>query len=444
MRFAFLCTYTPSLCWARRLLEEGHDVLVYLKGDLTNRSGEGIVPVTHSLSQWLAWGNQDPSTVYFFDMTKNGDLADQLRKAGKNVVNGGKFQDRLEMDRAWGEEIAKGVGILCPPTKEFSTISTAIAWLQTNPEQEFGDGGWAFKVNKDVGCDTTLVAKTTERLIDHMNHVRSRFSDNLKCIIQEKIKGVAVSTARWWNGWSWVGPYQGNVENKKLMNDNLGPSTGCVFGVVWFYMDENPKIAEDLKWEELAAVFRKNDAPAGLYDINSILDDRGAWFLEWTPRMGIDCEIASQRGIKHLGQFLYNLVMGRDVEAFFDKKQSYFDVCLSVPPFFLHEPQKGYKSPAVGVPIKGIDGLTDKNFVMGGIYFEKDSGFHVGEPTGNVGFLIGSGTSLKKGFEKLYAWCKDELVIPDLQYRTDAVKVLQGDLDEMRKYGYETSIYLRR
>jgi phosphoribosylamine-glycine ligase len=415
-----------------------------MKGDLTNRSGEGIVPVTHNLAQWLAWGNQDPSTVYFFDMTKSGELADQLRKAGKNVVGAGKFQDRLEMDRGWGEDIAKSVGILCPPTKEFSTISAAIAWLETNPKQEHGDGGWAFKVSKDIGCDTTLVAKDNERLIDHMKHVVRRNSDSLKCIIQEKIDGVAVSTGRWWNGWSWVGPYEGTIENKKLMNDNLGPSTGCSFCVVWFYTDDNPKIAEDLKWEELAAVFRKNDAPAGLYDINAILNDKGAWFLEWTPRLGIDSEIASQRGIKYLGQFLYNLVMGRDVEAFFDKKQSYFDVTLSVPPYFIHEVQKGYKSPAVGVPVKGIDGLTDGNFVMGGLYFEQGSGFHVGEPTGNLGFLVGSGTSLKKGFQILYDWCKENLVIPDLQYRTDAAAVLQKDLDEMKKHGFETSIYLRK
>lgn len=444
MRFAFLCSYTPSLCWARRLLEEGHDVLVYLKGDVKNRSGEGIVPKTHNMAEWLAWGAQDPMTIYFFDMTSNGELADRLAKSGKYVVNGGSFQDRLEFDRAWGEELAKSVGILCPPTKEFSTISAAIDFLKSNPKQECGDGGWAFKVSKDIGCDTTLVAKDTQRILDHMEHVRSRFHDNLKCIIQEKIDGVAVSTARWWNGRAWVGPYEGTIENKKLMNDNLGPSTGCSFCVVWFY-ETTPKIAEDLHWEELAGIFIKNKALPGLYDINAIVNDKGAWFLEWTPRMGIDSEIASQRGIKELGTFLQHLVLGLDVESLFDRRKSYFDITLSVPPYFIHECPKGYESPAVGVPIKGVDGLTEGNFVMGGIFFDtKTQCFKVGEPTGNLGYLVMAGTSLKKSMESLYDWCKEHLVVPDLQYRTDAVKVLQKDLDEYKAFGYETTSFLRR
>lgn len=444
MRIAFHCSYTPTLCWSRRFLDEGSEVLVYLKGDVTNRSGEGIVPVTHSQEQWLAWGAMDPNTIYFFDMSKSGELADRLRKAGRLVVNGGTFQDRLEFDREWGEEFAKKQGIQAPPTLTFNSISEVINFLRTNPKQKFGDGGWAWKASKDLGCDTTLVGKDSQQVIDHVEHIRRRFSDSVKCILQEKIDGVAVSTARWWNGITWVGPYQGTIENKKFMDGNLGPATGCSFDVVWFYWDDVPYVAECLKWEQLGDAFRKQNAGPGLYDINAILNKQGAWFLEWTPRLGVDSEITSQRGISNLSQFIENLVNGKDVEKFFNRKLAYFDVALSVPPYPMQDCQKGYKSPAPGIPIRGIDGLWDKNFVMGGMYHDKESGFCVGEPTGNLGYAVASGNSMKKVYEKLYTWVKENLIIPDLQYRTDAAKVLQDDVDKMKSFGFDTCPALRR
>lgn len=444
MRLAFLCSYTPTLAWPRRCLEEGAEVLVYLKGDITNKSGEGIVPITHSLEQWLAWGALDPQTIYFFDITKSGDIADKLRKAGRIVVNGGSFQDRLELDREWGENIAKKNGILTPPTYTFNSINEVIAFLKTNPQQQHGDGGWAWKASRDLGCDTTLVGKDSQQIIDHVEHIRTRFSDSVKCILQEKIKGVAVSTARWWNGIGWVGPYQGTLENKKFMNDNLGPATGCQFNVVWFYWEKEPTVAKSLRWEALAADFRKNNAPPGLYDINCIFNEKGAWYLEWTPRLGIDSEITSQRGIKHLSTFIENLAYGREVDSLFLKKQAYFDITLSVPPYPMQDCQKGYKSPAPGVPIRGIDGLTSGMFVMGGMYYDQQSGFSVGEPTGNLGFVVMAGNSMKKTYEKMYDWIKENLVIPDLQYRTDAQKVLQKDIDEMESFGFYTCPALRK
>lgn len=444
MKLAYFCASTPSLAWPRRMLEEGTEVLVYMKDGPSAKSGQGIVPVTYNQEEWLRWGAMDPQTIYFFDVTENGEIADKLRKAGRLVINGGTFQDRLELDRTWGENLMKKVGAMCPPTYSFGTISEVIAFLQSNPAQQEGDGGWAWKADKDIGCDTTLVSKDSQQIIDHVEHIRRRFGDSVKCILQEKIKGVAVSTARWWNGIGWVGPYEGTVENKKFLNDNLGPATGCQFNVVWFYWEKEPRVAQSLQWDRLAAEFRKNNAAPGIYDINSIFNKKGAWFLEWTPRLGIDADITSQRGITHLSRFLEDLVHGRPVDQYFNKKQAYFDVNISVPPYPMQKVQKGYKSPAVGVPIRGIDGLTNGMFVMGGMYFDPENGFSVGEPCGNLGFVISSGTSMSKTYKKMYDWIKENLVIPDLQYRTDAISVLQKDIDEMAEYGFYTCPALRR
>lgn len=443
-RFAYHSLDGVTLSWARRLHDEGNEVLFFVKEDRKNAIGRGIVPMASSYAQWQSWGLADPSTIFFFDQTASGEHADSLRNMGRLVIGGGSFMDRLELDRKWGSDIAAKCGIAIPPTKAFSSITEAISFLQTNPKQEFGDGGWAWKPDRDIGCDATLVGKDAQTIIDHVLQIRRRFGDNQKCIIQEKIDGVAVSTARWWNGMSWVGPFEGTVENKKFMDKNLGPATGCSLNLVWFYREEEPIIGEQLHFEALANVFRKNNAPPGLYDINCILDSRAAWFLEWTPRLGIDSELTSQRGISNLGNFLASLVRGHSVEEFFDIDQAYFDVRLSVPPYPNSIDAKDYKSPALEVRLQGIDGLWDGMYVCAKIAWDEELGIHCIDPSGMIGSCVMAGTSLKKTYEKMYTWIKEKLKVPDLQYRTDAAEIIQEDLDKLTKFGWSTTDILRK
>lgn len=439
MRFAFHSLDGVTLSWCRRLMDEGHEVLFYVKKDRKNKIGQGIVPLATSLAQWRAWGMLDKSTIYFFDQTASGDYADELRKAGCTVVNGGSFQDRLELDRSWGTDIARRAGVLIPPTYSFSSISETIAFLKTNPQQEFGDGGWAWKPDRDIGCDATLVASDNQKIIDHVQQIARRFGDGLKCILQEKIDGVAVSTARWWNGRTWVGPVEGTIENKKFMDKNLGPATGCSLNMVWFYRNDNVRIAQELHFDSLAEEFRAKKAPPGIYDINCILDKRGAWFLEWTPRLGIDSEITSQRAITKLGQFIHNVAFGLGVDDLFDTDQAYFDVRLSIPPYPNSIDSKDYKNPALDVQVKGEDGLWKGMFVCGGLAYNPQLGLHNVDPSGLVGFIVKAGRSIDKTYDEIYNYIKDKLTIPDLQYRTDAAKTIKDDLKKMKESGWETS-----
>lgn len=442
MRFAFYIFEGSSIAWARRLYDElGEDsVLVYHQLKDNRKVGTGLVPLTESKEEWLAWGEQDPSTIYFFDCSGDGDFAKELQDSGKLVIGSGPFMDKLEKDRDWGAALAEKVGILCPPTKKFTSISAVQKFLETDPEQESGDGGWAWKSDRFLGSDVTLVSKDTEEVMEHLEHVKERFGDSIKCILQEKIKGVAVSTARWFNGKSFVGPYEGTIENKKFMNDGKGSSTGCSLNVVWFYTEES-KIHEQLHFDALEAEFRSHSAPPGLYDINTILNKEGAWFLEWTPRLGIDSELTSQRGITSLSGFLEALVLGKDVNAFFRVNTAYYAVRLSVPPY--PNELKEDKSPALGIRVKNYDGIWDKFFVAVGVSWEEDKGLFVSDPTGFVGCAVSEDPSISKGFEKIYKFL-DKLSVQDLQYRTDAATIILKDVETMLKYGYETTPAMRR
>jgi phosphoribosylamine--glycine ligase len=444
-QFAYYSEGAASVSWARRLYDEGHDVLFYIPEKVSSKIGENIVPKTQNKEEWLEWGGRSTDTIYFFDATGSGELGDTLRKQGKHVIGAGKFMDKLEKDRVFGETLAKKVGITCPPAKSFNSISAVLAHLETDPQQESGDGGWAWKSDKYLGSDATIVAKDTEEVKEHLEHVKERFGDNVKCILQEKIKGVAVSTARWFDGRVFVGPFEGTIENKKFMNGDKGPATGCSLNTVWFYPDI-PRVAYELKWMGLESEFRDNDAPPGLYDINAILDKEHAWFLEWTPRLGIDSELASQRGITSLSGFLEALVHGQNVDHFFKVDTAYHGVRISIPPYpneFKELAELGDKNPAKGVRVRNYDGTWDKFFVNVGCAWDEKTGLYVVCPFGFIGACVTDSTSIKKGFEKIYKFL-EKLSVQDLQYRTDAADVILKDVQNIMKYGWDLTPVLER
>ena len=72
-------------------------------------------------------------------------------------------------------------------------------------------------------------------------------------------KGADLSTARWWNGRAWIGPYELDIEKKRFMDGNLGKSTGCALNAIWF--DADPRTAKELNWEALTEHFLQNEAP---------------------------------------------------------------------------------------------------------------------------------------------------------------------------------------
>jgi phosphoribosylamine-glycine ligase len=438
MRVAFHTKEMSSLAWAIRLKDEGHDVLVYTPPNSqrvksNRRIGDGLVNKAISRDQWLGFGLDDPSTLWFFDCTDHGELADRLRATGKRVVGAGSFMDKLENDRGFGTAFAQRCGMQCPPERRFTSISGAIAWLKTNPRQQIGDGGWAWKPYQDLGPETSICVGSADEAIDELHNVMRRKGDTHTGIVQERINGVALSTARWFNGAGFTGPFEGTLEKKKLMNGDLGPATGCSLNLVWMYQQRYPRIAEALNWECFEDRLRQAQAPPGIYDINAIVNADGAWFLEHTPRLGIDAQLASQRAYEDLGEFLVRLATGKAVDELVDSDQNYLSVRLTVPPY----PNDDFtleQSPAMGVSIRGIDGLWDKHFVAVGVALGPH-GYEVADPYGFVGVALTTGDDLGEMGDELMDCCK-QLRIRGLQYRTDVVDVISTDLTKMDTTGW--------
>lgn len=430
MRFAIFSNEGTGLSWWKRLQDEGNEVLVFIAGKGQKRVGEGIVPTTNNYAEWVVWGR---GGVYFFDCSGQGDKAEALRRAGQRVVGGGKFCDRLEGERDWSSSLVKSIGMHLPKTYEFSTLSATRSFVRQHKEV------FVFKSNRYLEASATYMAKDPEDMDKYLEYLQGRFGDRISNILQEKLPGFALSTARWWNGFEFTGPYEGTIEHKKFLAKDIGPATGCSFNMVWFYQNE-PEVAKSLNFEKLTAIFQAHKAPPGLYDINALLceKDGEAYFLEFTPRLGFDSEPTSQKGVKDLGKLLSSVASGGNIDELFDPSRVYCSVRLSVPPYpWEYVDDLPEKKSCLDTPVRGTDGLWSKHFIGYGLRADPKLGLVVADRIGLVGLSSGTGATPHEAFESAYAFI-DNLRIPNLQYRPDAEACTEEDLKTIIKLGYDS------
>ncbi len=431
MRFAIASQFACATSWWARLQDEGHDVRVWIAENSHKTIGDGIVQKL-SWENLVAWAREGECAM-LFDSSGLGAKADEVRAHGIPTLCGGSFMDKLEKDRSFGFRIATEAGMDLPPFAEFRSISECIAAAPHVDRPVY------FKSDKYLGADATHKCENAQELVEYLEGVRAAHGDAMTCMLQAKMDGVAYSTARWWNGRAFVGPFEGTIEHKALMNDDVGPSTGCSFNATWFYDDENPAIAQALRWENLAAIFRKHDAPAGLYDVNAVaLDDGHAAFLEWTPRLGYDSEMTVARLMPNLGEFLAAVALGTNLPQV-DTESLAYAVRLSVPPYPSEDVKRDEKaSPHGKVRIGGTDGLWDKHFIAYCVRRNGD-GLEMASPEGIVGLSLAVGDDLEAMEDACveYAGEMSNHCSVRLQYRTDGAERIAEDAERILDAGFE-------
>jgi phosphoribosylamine--glycine ligase len=430
MRFAIVDPFGCGLSFAARLRDEGHDVKLYIdKGKGRERSdthahiGEGIVDVEPDFELLAEWAGETIDSIALFTGSGLGDKAEALRERGLIVVGGGTFCDRLENDRLFGFEIAEEAGSALPPYEEFSSLADVKKRAKTLDREIF------FKTNRFIGADASRGCDTGDELVRYIDELRDQGVPDLTAgILQDKIDGVALSIARWWNGRAWVGPYELTIELKGYGNDDFGPSTGCSLNALWF-ADESG--AAEI-FDALGVRFREENAPPGIYDINFIVDDDGKyWFLEHTPRFGYDAEPISTRLIDDLGSWLRFVGMGIDGAVF--SRDLAYAVRLSVQPYPWEHAHWADKKTCVGVRVNGTDGLWAENFVAYQVR-QVPHGLEVASPEGIIGLSAAVGDRLSSLHDEAIEFA-DQLDCSGIFCRTDGAVKLKEIAERLKKAG---------
>ena len=282
---------------AQQMALEGHQVHVYLNDKDVSRCYEGLVWKSES---WEKDALESDFTI--FDATEHGEKAEWLRSKGCKVWGASVLADRLESDRAFAMEVFQRAGLPVPKTEHFSNAAEAKKLVEA-----YGDGErMVIKLDDPKASkSSSYVAKDKEDMLVRIEGWTTTEDDQANLakggIVQEFIKGVEISVEGWFDGETFLYPYNITMEDKHLLNDDLGPNTGCAQNLVKQLRPAHPKIAR-LLLEPLIPVLARGKF-IGQIDINCIVDSDGkVSALEATPRSGYDATPTLVMGLPGYGE----------------------------------------------------------------------------------------------------------------------------------------------
>lgn len=416
-----LSSFTGMGAWfVLRLLAEGHDVDYFLSKSEYENVLRGLIPKPKMLSldhrrriQGFGYPSYKGYDLSLFDLTGRARQADSSRNEVPTLGDG-SFEHLLEDDREAGISFMEQAGINVPPYTRFDKPAEAKAFIKKTDKRyvfkPFTEGG------QTQDTATTYVAKNAEDMIKVIDALWDA-SKHAPFILQEFISGTEIGTEGFFNGEDFF-MLTGTLEEKKFMNDNKGPNTGCSGNLI-FTMKGDAKIYRDgLK---KAIPMLKGMGFRGILDLNTIVTEDKIYGLEWTPRFGYLCcpTIATMYGSGY-GKLLLDIAAGKTPAI---KWNAPFgaSTTITIPPY----PSELRLPKAKDIPIEGIDS-TDIELLQRIYLFDamlsKDK--HSLQTSGNYGYIgapMGTGETIAIAFAKVQALL-DRIQIPNMQYRTDVEK----------------------
>lgn len=427
MRFFIYSISGDGAGLAFKLAEEGHDVCIYIKEPFFRPIGEGMFDHVKNLNEGLA-SNPD---LIIFDMSGDGEVADKLRAKGFSVMGSSAFADKLELDRTYGMETAKELGLSVPDFTVFSSenVEDAIKFIQESDQR------FVLKPHGNLALDMTYVAKDANDMVQMLTWAADKGILKGDFLLQDFVDGIEISTEMWFShGVPIPGLSNSTIEQKKFMTGNKGPATGCETSLVWPYSDDTAKIVESTvgKMKDFLAEHEYH----GPIDVNTIVskEDGEAYFLEFTPRLGYSafytfCELLPDRNV---GEFLMKLESGEEQEL-----DGGVAACLtvSIPPYPL-DSGKDHNHPELKLTEgKKILDVPDSGFWPYDVKKEEDELVTAGT-LGLVGYFSVWGGDAADANEALYKLV-DSCTIPNVQYRVDADARALKDIPLLAEFGYE-------
>jgi len=400
----------------KRIEQEGNEVGIYIKDKRYKTVWDGLLPKV--TPEWDA-------DVIIFDQSGNGDAADDYLNNGKSVYGGSSLCDELEKDRDFGLSVMDSCGIKTPDYYRCSNFKEA---------KDVVEGDSRLLVFKPSGHDLptklTFVPKDKEELLDYMDFVENKYSKQIDDIVlQEFIEGHIISTEAFCDGNKFVGPFNHTIEVKKAFNNDLGPSTGCSGNIVW--LDESNKIIK-------AGIGRmerwcKENCFIGQLDLNTIVNEKGVYGLEWTPRFGYDATPTLMYMLNmDFGEFYYDMCNGKGSLDIIDTFAG--AVRVAIPPYpaeFLGKKDSEESSPNSGIPIMNYEKFAEDMYMYEVMC--KDGKLVHSSGTGVIGCAMGIGDHPEESLMHPYKML-ETIHIPDKFYRTDLKKVLSKMYNEVIKY----------
>ena len=424
MKFLFISYEGLIADTAWQVLKEGHEARIQILSAGEQDIADGFVPKVKDWRKEVDWAD----VVVFDDVLGGmGAMADEVRARGKHVIGGSPYTDRLEEDRAFGQQELKAAGVSIIPQADFTSFDEAMAYVRANPTR------YVVKPSGEAQNDKRLLFVGEEEdgrdVIQVLQDYKQHLADKVKEFqLQRRIVGVEVAVCAFFNGREFVTPICVNFEHKKLFPGDIGPATGEM-GTTMFWSEPNRLFNSTLrKMESRLAQARF----AGSIDVNCIVNSNGIYPLEFTARFGYPAISIQQEGLlTPIGELLHGVATGNLAKL---RARSGFQVGVRVvvPPFPYADKQT-FESTSKGSVIlfktPGREGVHIEEVKQVG------SEWRVAGASGVVLVVCGAGPTMKQAQRQAYNRVKN-VMIPYMYYRDDIGERWSEDSDRLHAWGY--------
>jgi phosphoribosylamine--glycine ligase len=413
-----------------RLQAAGHDVRVYAADSEGNDVMRGMLHFTDDWRGELDWIRQAGADgVILFETASLGDVQDELRADGFNVIGGSAHGDRLENDRAYGQTVLSQLGFPTANSHEFNDFDDAVDFVQANR------GRYVFKLNGSEWSSTRTYVGTMGNGEDMIALLRGTqrtwpVAESPSFVLMDHLDGVEVGVGAFFNGEDFLSPPNLDWEHKRFFPGDIGELTGEMGTVVTY------RGAERMFEQSLARVapLLRESKYCGYINLNTIVNEDGIWPLEFTCRFGYP-GFPILDSLHRCGWAdIFRSLIRRDGNQFPTHDGYSVGVVITVPPFpYSH----GYDALGKGRPICFTDDLDEAD----------RQSLHYGEVDMREGQLVTAGmigyimvaTAVADSIEAARATAYRrvrKVVIPNSRYRNDiGVRLIERDMDEMRRLG---------
>jgi phosphoribosylamine--glycine ligase len=412
-----------------RLSARGHQVRVHISEAESTDILEGMIERSADWRADLGWVRGDDGMIVF-ETTGFGAEQDALRREGFRVFGGSALGDRLELDRAYGQRVLSEMGMRTAQTHCFESFEHGIAFVERARGRfvlKFNGAGFASTRNY-VG-----VLPDGDDMLAMLRIQRSHWTCHEKpdFILMDHIDGVEVGVGGFFDGRAFLSPYNLDWEHKRFFPGNLGELTGEM-GTLVSYRGADRLFSATLG--RMAPVLRES-GHVGYVNLNMIVNDAGAWPLEFSCRFGYPGFAILSALHAEPWDAILSRVVDRTGDSFATHDGFAVGVVLTVPPFPYPD---GYARLSKGVPIVFRRDLTEA---------DRDH-FHYGEvrldggtlvAAGTIGYLMvvtGRGPTVAAARDHAYRLV-EKVIVPNGRYRIDIGEAFEAhDRRELERLGW--------
>ena len=431
MRILGIGDYCDLADLYRRLVEDGHEVRISISEPMCHGTMAGMVARTDDWEADLPWVREagDEGLIVFENVSYGrGQIQDDLRGQGYQVIGGSTFGDRLENDRPFAQSILASLGLPIASMHAFDTLQAAANFLEAQP------GRYVLKFSGPAfGAADNYVGRLQDGR-DVLAVIAARFRqhemDTMDFVLMTYVDGVEMGVGAYFDGERFLEPACLDWEHKKFFPGDLGELTGEMGTVVTY---ERTGVFFRKTLARMAPLLKQHGY-CGYINLNTIVNEQGIWPLEFTCRFGYPGYAILAPLQRTPWAEIFRSMVGRDGRDLDVAPGFAVGVVITTRPFpyirtFVPEP--------IGLPILFDGELSEcdrENIHFGEVGLEETqlvtAGYH-----GWTMVVTGTGATIDEAQSEAYRRVR-RVVIPDLRYRNDiGDKLIANDFATVERLG---------